>query len=114
MSQPVLLKVYGNLHPATHHLLNLLRPLEKECLPCPEAGPVFDLDADLLHISFEGLYFPLAAVLDTIEASLDQTQQGKLDFLDLENWTLARYVFKSGHITLKTSPLNNVLDYSGH
>ena len=112
MSQPVLLKVYGNLFPADE--------ADREALTqacagrVPADGEAVLCEGDLVRISFEGLYFPVEDVLEAIAARLKPGQQGKLDVLDLEAWRLTRHLFADGRITSRTAPLNNVLDFSGH
>ena len=113
MSQPVLLKVYGNLFPAQE------ADREALALACADRVPAGDgeavmLEGDLVRISFEGLYFPVDEVLEAFATRLKPAQQGKLDVLDLEAWRLTRHLFAEGRITSRTAPLNNVLDFSGH
>ena len=112
MTQPVLLKVYGNLFPADE------ADREALALACqgraPEDGEAVLLEGDLVRISFEGLYFPVDDVLEALAARLKPAQQGKLDVLDIEAWRLTRHLFTEGRITSRAAPLNNVLDFSGH
>lgn len=117
MSQPVLLKVYGNLFPVDEAFASKI----SDC--CASAlgdarQEIVSLQNRLLLISFEGIYFPLAELLETIEAFLKSGQagllKGKVDTLDLEAWTLERFLVEDGRIIAKSAPLNNVLDYSGH
>lgn len=113
MSQPVLLKVYGNLYPAdaAAHAV-----LARACATCVPDGTdeVVTLEGDLVRISFEGLFFPVDEVLEALAATLKPEQKGKLDVLDLEAWTLTRHLFADGRIVSRAAPLNNVLDFSGH
>ena len=113
MSQPVLLKVYGNLYPAD---AADLEALARAAASCVREGPeeVVTLEGDLLRISFEGLFFPVDEVLEALAAVLRPEQKGKLDVLDLEAWTLTRHLFADGRISSRSAPLNNVLDFSGH
>ncbi len=113
MSQPVLLKVYGNLWPAPKDVLEPLASLFADCMPEPEFPPA-RLDDELLTIAFEGIYFPVDEILAVLSRYLTVQSQGKLDVIDLENWRLVRHMFKNGNIETRTAPLNNVLDYSGH
>lgn len=109
MTQPILIKVYGNLCPGTPELLETLSAL---CLTAlPEAGTV-SLEDSLLLISFEGIWFPLENVIEAISAWPDLS--GKVDYLDIENWRLERYLFENGHASYKSGSLNQVLEYSGH
>lgn len=110
MSQPVLLKVYGNLCPASKALADAIN---EQCRLCADA-PVAALDDNLLRISFEGIWFPVDEVLQLVQKQLTPAQTGKLDALDLEDWKLYRHVFQNGEIISRSMPLNNVLDYSGH
>lgn len=112
MTQPVLIKAYGNLYPADSALRN---QINRQCRDCASAGdPPASLDGELLRISFEGIWFPAEEVLELIKNQLSPDQSGKLDILDLENWRLDRSVFEKGEIFTHSAPLNNVLDYSGH
>lgn len=111
MSQPVLLKVYGNFCPANNLLFE---HLAKACAKAVSMEqPVVFLEGDLLRISFEGIYFPVDEVLKVFQDFSTPDMQGKLDYLDLENWTMSRYIFKNGKISSGSVSLNNVLDYSG-
>lgn len=111
MSQPILVKVYGNLSPYEPELAEKLKTVLKGCYPPEEA---LRIDGDLLLISFEGIYFPLDEVITLISADLYPSMTGKVDYLDIENWRLVRYVINKGIITRSEAPLNNVMDYSGH
>lgn len=113
MSQPVLLKAYGNFWPATAALASQLGAVLVSCLPAPDTPPA-RLAGTLLLISFEGLYFPVDEVICLLERSADVACQGKLDILDLENWQMTRYLLEAGKFTLSHALLNNVLAYSGH
>lgn len=111
--QPVLLKIYGNISPATQMLFNILDKIATQAMPMPEL-PVLKLSNELLTISFEGIWFPVDESVDTIRAHLTPAQKGKLDIIDIETWTLTRYVIRNGSILHSSAPLNNVLSYSGH
>lgn len=113
MSQPVLLKAYGNLWPVAASALAELRPVLDACLPKP-AADVANWRNDLLTISFEGIYFPVDETLGVLAALLTEQSQGKLDIIDLENWRLTRHIFQNGRIASRAASLNNVLDYSGY
>ena len=113
MSQPVLLKVYGNLCPADAGTRAAVAGACEGRIPAGEEEAV-TLEGDLLRISFEGLYFPVEETLAAVAARLRPDQTGKLDVLDLENWRLERHVFADGRISSGAAPLNNVLDFSGH
>lgn len=114
MSQPIILKVYGNLCPVAACLYAQITVLAQDAMPYDEACPPVILEDDLLRISFEGIYFPTEEILAAIAAALTPAMQGKLDELDLEAWTLIRHVIANGEISAYSAPLNNVMAYSGH
>lgn len=111
MSQPVLIKTYGNIYPASKELLRELAARMQDAIP---AGNVTVANGDMLLLSFEGIYFPLEEVLAGIERHITGQSAGKLDYLDLEAWRLTRFRIENGKISSSSAPLNNVLDYSGH
>lgn len=111
MSQPVLLKVYGNVFPANEELAQAANLVMKKALP-PENALV-EREADLIRLAFEGIWFPQEEMLDCLKTKLPPSSSGKLDILDMENWQMTRFIFRDGQITRKQAPLDNVLDYSG-
>ena len=83
--------------------------------------PWLFLEGGMLRIEWEGIYFPLDAMLQTLSASLPPDAEGKLDYLDLEAWTLTRHMLSPGikegrrdRFRIITHSLNHILDYSGH
>ena len=120
MSQPILIKVYGNLSPVSEVLVADLRDCVASAMGETPVENIIDQDNDLLRFSFEGVYFPVDEVIETIENYRKSTGEsskkpcGKLDVLDMENWKLNRYLIDRNQIVLKSAPLNNILDYSGH
>ncbi len=111
--QPVLLKIYGSLYPATPEQAATLEKIAEKGMSSCQETPAVWLEGDLLKISFEGIYFPVDDFMDEIKKFLTGEQQGKVDILDLEAWTLARHQFVDGKIASSGTSLNNVLDYSG-
>lgn len=111
----VLVKVYGHVWPTGTALLEALRPLVQS-LPPGDISPedALELDGNLLRISYEGVYFPLDEALDIIASHLGPTSQGKVDYLDMEAWTLQRHRIVEGSLQASSASLNAVLDYSGH
>lgn len=111
----VLIKVYGNLYPASPALCGILADCCRAgCVSENDDTPVVELCGDLLRISYEGMFFPLDDVLESLMPRLTATMQGKIDYLDLENWTLTRHTINGTSLNVSSSPLNNVMDYSGH
>ena len=92
-------------------LLPLVSSLPAGALSLAE---MLELDKDLLRISYEGVYFPLDEVLAILDQHLTPQSQGKLDYLDLEAWTLTRHRMVGTQWEISRAPLNAVLDYSGH
>lgn len=111
MSQPVLIKVYGSLFPADEAILQTLLPIASLASP-QESAPII-LEGDLLLISFEGVYFPLEDLAECLKGLLKSGMEGKIDFLDIENWKMTRYLIRDGKISHNSVGLNHVMDYSG-
>lgn len=110
-----LLKVYGHIYPADSALEGDLQNALSSAIADEISSdvPLLYRDKDMLRISFEGRYFPEEDVLAALEQHLTDSQQGKLDVLDLEAWRLRRYFIAHGEIQSRSASLNNVLDYSG-
>ncbi len=111
----ILLKVYGHLYPTTAADEEALRAATSGAIADPVSAdvPLIARTKDLLTISFEGIYFPLAEVMCALKALLRPEQTGKLDVLDVDAWSMCRYRFNKGHIEEHAADLNAVLDYSG-
>lgn len=104
-------------------------PAHEACrLAVREAGtaalgtaPWLFLEGDILRIAWEGVYFPLDEVLQALNNCLPPDAEGKLDYLDLEAWTLTRHALLQNReaglrnrFTITTRSLNHILAYSGH
>ncbi len=101
--------------PADAALLARLEALSGEVMGrADEDIPLFELDGDLIRVSFEGSWFPVQETLDILRAGLTPASHGKLDVLDLDDWTLTRHTFAGETVHASSAPLNHVLDYSGH
>ena len=68
------------------------------------------LQGDTLVFSYEGLAFPLDEVLEALRG---ESLTGKLDFLDLEAWTLTRHFWDKGRVTVRKGGLNAALERKG-
>ena len=106
-------KAYGNLHPADERVLQAL-----EAVFC-SWGLSVELefagsDGALLRLGFEGVFFPEDEVVNAIRPFLTQKSTGKLDIINVEDWTLTRYTFDAGQLYRGQRDLNQVLEYSGH
>ncbi len=107
----ILIKVYGHIWPTNSVLAEALISV------IPNAEQMDDpieLEGDLLRISFEGIYFPLDDVMEVIHKFLNEKSQGKLDYIDLEAWTLTRHTINGTQVDTGQRSLNDVMDYSGH
>ena len=111
MSRP-LVKVYAAFLHADARVLAAVEKAGREAMGHEDAW--LFLEDDLLRISWEGVYFPLEEVLQALAATLAQNAGGKLDYLDLEDWTLTRCIPHNGVFQCSKRSLNHVLDYSGH
>ncbi len=111
LSTNILIKVYGHIWPTSSDLLNALMPLVPNW---EHSEQVFEIDGDLLRISYEGMYFPLDDVVPVLQSFLKKDSQGKLDYIDLEAWTITRHAITGQNIIISHRSLNDVMDYSGH
>ncbi len=112
----VLIKVYAAFWPAAEACLAAVRQAGSTALGHEEEEWVL-LEGTLLRISFEGIHFPLDEVLEALDRHLPPDVEGKLDVLDLDGWTLTRYLRRTtpeGGFASSRRSLNHVLDYSGH
>lgn len=106
MSQPVILKIYGNLSPCAAGLAARLAELASAAIP-PVAS--IELSGALLTIAFEGIYYPVEETLAAIAAAIGPEQRGRLDVFDLEAWQLGRHHIEAGQIRATSAPLNTLL-----
>ncbi len=109
-------KVYAAFFPADNSVLSIVQKAGETALG---SSPWLLLEGDILCIDWEGIFFPVDEVLEALQCALPPNGQGKLDYLDLEAWTLTRHVFQrhgeeDGVFSSATRGLNHVLEYSGH
>jgi len=103
-------KAYGSLAPATQEAREAF---EAVCAEWSAPAQV-ELAGGLLRFSFEGVFFPGDEAAQALEPFLSADSSGRIDVLDMEAWTLTRFVFTDGKIVRSVRDLNHVLDYSGH
>ena len=115
----IIAKVYAGFSPA--HETCRLAVEDAGTAPPATDMPWLFLEGDILRIAWEGIYFPLDEVLQALNACLPPEAEGKLDYLDLEAWTLTRHVLLPGtktkqpdRFSIVTRSLNHVLAYSGY
>jgi len=104
--RPVLVKAYGALDPAGADALDAV----KAVLESWYIEDAAELSGDLLRISFEGDMFPEDDVIEAIRPFLCGSSRGKLDVLDLEAWTLHRFLFDGGRIRDNKVTLDKALE----
>jgi len=111
----VLMKVYGHIYPVAEDEERALWRVLQTAITDPISAdiPLLERDHDMVRISFEGLYFPLDDMLAVIRDYIHPTQNGKVDVLNIEEWSMLRLRIEQGATSIRTSPLNAVLDYSG-
>lgn len=108
----ILCKVYAAFSPVTTKELGEMEKAGESAIG--SGDPWLLAEGDLLRISFEGAYFPLEEILEVLKGVLSAEATGKLDYLDMENWTLTRYVYAGGVFSHSERSLNHVMAYSGH
>lgn len=108
----ILCKVYAAFSPVERISLEAIEKAAEGAVGNGE--PWLFWERDMLRISFEGVYFPLEDVLAALVGLLPPGAEGRLDYLDLENWRLVRNVFTGGSFVASERGLNQVLEYSGH
>lgn len=114
MTQRPLCKAYGHVYPCGDALYRALEQAVSDVMGQEGDEPVLVREGDMARISFEGIHFPVEEVVQALEEGLTPDMQGKLDYLDLENWRLTRYRLEAGAVRSSSAPLNNVLAFSGH
>ena len=78
-------------------LEDCLSALHKLCREWYLEESVFSLEDNILQISYEGDYFPYEEVAKILAKYVSQTSKGKLDYIDLEAWTLQRFFLDAEH-----------------
>ncbi|ABB39555.1 hypothetical protein Dde_2759 [Oleidesulfovibrio alaskensis G20] len=109
--QHILIKVYGHISPAGEALECALRNEQPQKEDGTEA---LERNGDMLLISYEGMYYPIEEVVDIVRQALQPATEGKIDYIDMDAWTLTRYTISAGTMTEATRSLNHVMAYSGH
>ncbi len=108
----IFIKIYGAFHPVPLSVDEALTTLRKQVIGDEE---YFFRTNDMINISYEGIWFPLEDALKALGETLPVSATGKLDVLDLEDWTLTRHVWENGEfVSSRPRDLNTILDYSGH
>jgi len=106
----ILVKAYASFQPVSDVLYESLRQLLVDW----HLEQVLSRQGDHLRISHEGVYFPAVEVARLINDFLDDKIEGKLDYIDLENWHLHRYSVSSRKLVYRKVSLDIVLDSCAH
>lgn len=109
MRDQVLIKVYGAFEPVNDSIESSLSQL----LIVNDGSSWWRLDGQMVHIEFEGMYFPVDDALDSLRSSFVSATKGKLDVLDIEAWEMTRYIFEEGTFKSTLRNINDVLAFSG-
>lgn len=110
----ILIKVYGSVQPATQGMCDAARNAAQGMGELDDIDEVVALDGSLLTFHFEGMYFPLDDVLAALGPMMGKECEGRIDYIDMDEWTLTRFWIQGGLVTQNTASLNQVMDYSGH
>jgi len=103
----VLVKTYASICPASDGLYSAMRTLLEDW----HVEEALSRRGDTMLISYEGIYFPAEQAAQIIGAHLDNKSEGKLDYLDLENWQLHRYLILGRHLAYRNASLDLSLEY---
>lgn len=102
----VIVKAYGSLSPASAATLAAVQAALSSWYLCDAA----ELKGDLLRISHEGEYFPADDVMEALHPFITTASEGKLDIIDLEAWTLRRFLFHLGGVSERSASLDHALE----
>ncbi len=109
--QNILIKTYAYLESSDLEALkscyeNLITILNSWYLD----DQLIEYDQKSIFISHEGEYFPVDEVVLELAKCISEESKGKLDYLDLEAWTLTRFFFDlehNKHIEIDKRPYSN-------
>lgn len=73
---------------------------------------IFFLEDNLLQITHEGDYFPHEDVAMVLAKYISKESKGKLDIIDLEEWTLLRFFLDAEHNSVLLKNEHEKLPYS--
>ena len=113
-------KIYIKVHGSITNATSQLAEAATEILPSIVADAssydekIIDLDGSLLSIHFEGLYFMIDDFLAAISPHITQDMEGRIDYIDMDEWTMTRFWINKGMLSHNTADLNQVMDFSGH
>ena len=106
--RPVIVKAYGSFYPASEDALDAVNAVLSSWFIEDAA----ERKKDMLVIGFEGDSFPDEEIIDCLKPFMSGETHGKLDVMDLEAWTLRRWIFSGREAKANTVTLNKALDTS--
>ena len=86
--RPVIIKAYGGFSPASDETLEAVQAVLRDWFIDEDSA---ELKGDLLSIGYEGDAFPDEDIVEALKPFFCEKTWGKLDYIDLEAWTLRRY-----------------------
>ncbi len=101
----IMVKVYGSVTPADDAMLQAVSAVAPDAV---------SLSGDTLLLSHEGIFFMLDDFLTALRPHLGPASSGRIDYIDMDEWTLTRHWIDNGLLTSNTASLNQVMEYSGH
>lgn len=105
--RPILEKAYGNLYPVTEECYNQAYTI----LSSWNIEDAVFLEKDMLRFSYEGDYFPCDEIAECLRSFHTKETQGKLDCMNIEDWTLTRHSYiLGGDYHSNTATLNKALE----
>lgn len=110
----ILVKVYGSVQPADIDMCARVSEAAQSMGSICGIDECISLEGTLLTVHFEGVFFPIDDVLTALKSTLSPQAEGRLDYIDMDEWTLTRFWIQGGLITHNTTSLNQVMEYSGH
>ncbi len=108
--RPILVKVYGNLFPVPRECYSLCEAV-LQAWNLEDIEDILFYEKDMVRFSFEGDFFPCDEIVEVLKSFDNSQTEGKLDCIDVEEWTLTRHFFKKDEeYRVNTASLNHALE----
>ncbi len=109
----VLIKVYGNLYPVPEECYTQCEQV-LQAWQIDNRDEILFYEKDMIRFSFEGVHFPCDEIVEILKDFHNSSTEGKLDCIDVEEWTLTRHFFtKNQAHRANTASLNHALEKQG-
>lgn len=125
----IIIKVYGKIMHASPALALAVKKVHENTdnALAEEGEEVFSYADNFLFFAYEGMYYPIDDMLDAVNAVLvlekkeakskgvgsAESADGRIDYIDMQEWTLTRHSLANGVVKSATRSLNHVMAYSG-